>query len=79
MDQSETYKSRSILIVGVSVTTVLIACAIAALAHVQAIENYALGLRAALQQPLDGLTEFGKAGDICPCYQKYCARNRRQN
>ena len=68
MDKSETCESKSILVVGVAVTSVLIARTITALADVQAIENHALGLRAALQQPLDGLTEFGKAGDICPCY-----------
>ena len=46
--QPEIYEGRSILIVGVAVSPVLVACAIAALAHVHTIENYALGLRAAL-------------------------------
>ena len=68
MDKSKACESKSILVVGVAVTSVLIARTITALADVQAIENYALGLRATLQQPLDGFTELGKAGYICPCY-----------
>ena len=48
MHKSEACESKSILVVGVAVTSVLIARTITALADVQTIENYALGLRAAL-------------------------------
>ena len=48
MNKSETYESKSILVVGVAVTSVLVARSIITLADVQTIENHALGLRAAL-------------------------------